>query len=691
VNKLFFLGYIDPGSGFVISTLCGWLISILVGLGGIIAIFLKRIIKFFKRHKKFRKIILYISILSIIIVALGVIMAGLVSKFNKRIVILGFDSLSYEILSSMLNEGSLANFSYLKENGTFALLSTTNPAQSPVAWAGFATGKNPGKNGIFDFIVRDPKTYKLDLSSVKFIQGRPKRTLKSKFFWQYLSDTGIPVTIISCPLTFPPQKLYGRLLSGMGVPDILGTEGTFTFYTTQDLNNNKDIGGNVFKIDKSAVMTMELIGPKVTKALDKASNVKVPFKATLEEGKDSICIEYQNNKFEIKRGQWSDWKEVLFKLSFLKKMRGIFKFYLAEINPEFKLYISPINFDPREPFFAISYPKIYSQELADNIGIYHTRGMPYDTWALNEKRITEDAFLEQANGVFEERKRMLDFELKRLRKGLLFCYFEDPDIIQHMFWRYIDPQHPLYEKDAPQEYRKTIKKCYESMDDILGSVMRRLNKEDTLIVLSDHGFGSFRRAVHINSWLRRNGYLELKNPSAESGAELLADIDWSKTKAYAIGFGAIYINQKEREKYGIVAAGPDTEELKTEISEKLEKWFDEKYREPIIHKVYKQQEIFSGDYRKDCPDLYVGFNLGYRASWQTAIGGVPKELIEDNLKKWSGDHLFDPHLIPGVIFSNRKIIKDNPAIYDIAPTILKIMGIGQDKLKKYNLDAEALF
>ncbi|MFA5177855.1 MAG: alkaline phosphatase family protein, partial [Candidatus Omnitrophota bacterium] len=224
-----------------------------------------------------------------------------------------------------------------------------------------------------------------------------------------------------------------------------------------------------------------------------------------------------------------------------------------------------------------------------------------------------------------------------------------------------------------------------------GTVLDKLDKDDTLIVLSDHGFGAFKRAAHLNSWLRKNGYLALKDNTADSGDELLADIDWPKTRAYAIGFGAIYINQQGREGLGIVMPGRETEDLKEEIAGKLTGWMDEKYNQPVIHKVYKGEQIFRGKYIAEAPDLYVGFNKGYRASWQTAIGGAPRALIEDNLKKWSGDHLFDPSFVPGVIFSNRKIGKEQPSIYDIAPTVLKITGYSEAEIKACDFDGEPLF
>jgi len=439
------------------------------------------------------------------------------------------------------------------------------------------------------------------------------------------------------------------------------------------------------------MMIMDLIGPRVVKAGGKPEPVKALFKATMNSDMTGVTIEFQKQKFELKAGEWSDWAEVTFKLGMLKKSKGIFKFYLVETDPDFKLYISPINFDPRSPYFTISHPKGYSGDLAEAVGLYHTLGMPLDTWAMNEGRLSEEPFIQLASEVTNERRKMLDHELNSFEKGVLFCYFESSDIIQHMFWRYTDPDHPLYKSEAPAKYRDTIEIWYQKMDEILGSVMDRIGEDDTIIVLSDHGFSTFRRAVHVNSWFRENGYQSLKNPNDESGGDLLKDIDWADTRAYAIGFGAVYINQQGRERYGIVKPGKETEELKAELVKKLKAWQDDKYDAQIINDVYPREEIFWGDYADISPDLFIGFNTGYRASWQTALGASPKGLLEDNLKKWSGDHLFDPKLVPGIFLTNKKLAKENPSIQDIAPTVIKIIGYDDEKMRACDFDGKPLF
>jgi predicted AlkP superfamily phosphohydrolase/phosphomutase len=682
-----FFAYIDPGTGYTIFSIGAWLVAFLVGFLGILSFFFKKIFSFFSKYKKPILFLIFILIL----VGIGaIIMSKKETKFDKKIIILGMDGLSPEIIEPMMEEGKLPNFTRLKEHGSYSHLSSTNPSQSPVAWTGFATGQNPGKNGIFDFIYRDPNNYRLQLSTTHIKGSKVESLLKGVPFWKYTSDKKITTVIITCPVTFPPQKIYGRMLSGMGVPDILGTQGTFSFYTTEPLQKDEDIGGKVFHVERNPAMNMSLIGPRRAKLGGRSENVKIPFTVTIKEDKHSIIIEWQNNRCELKENEWSDWQDVTFNLGPTKRVKGILKFYLAEISPEFKLYVSPINFDPRDPFFQISYPKNYSKQLAEKIGLFYTQGMPCHTWAVNEKRLTEEPFLKETLEVLREKIAMLDVELERFERGILFCYFETPDIIQHMFWRYTDSKHPLCEKDAPKKYKDMKEEWYKKMDIILGKVMNQVDKDDVVIVLSDHGFNTFRRVAHVNTWLRQNGYLALKNQVAKSGAELLQDIDWSKTKAYSIGFGAVYINQEGRERDGIVKPGKETELLKKEISKKLKEWFDGKFNQPVVNSVYAREEIFWGPYAYRAPDLYIGFNIGYRASWQTALGAVPSELLEDNLKKWSGDHLFDPKLIPGVLFLNRQVTKENPSIYDIAPTILKIVGFDEQRLKDLQLDGESL-
>lgn len=676
-------GYIDPGSGFPFFSVVPLIIGIAIGfLGGIIFM----IKKFFYFLRKFLLItLLLLGIMGFIIWKMSM---SEYPEFPQKILIIAMDGLDYNLMKEFLSEDELPNFRKLKERGSFLPLETICPPQSNVVWASFSTGMNPGNHGIFDFIMRDPKNYlpylslteissqpqRLKIGPFEFPLLRPKinNRRKASGFWEITSQRKIPTYVYFCPGTFPPEKIYGKMISGMGVPDIRGTMGTFSFYTTRPLEKDKDIGGLVFNVSrKSNLIATYLYGPRDTSKTP-AQDIKIPLNIEINPESRKVKIEVQNNIISLKEKEWSNWVRVRFKIDAFRKIEGICRFYLKSIEPDFELYCSPINFAPQTPIFPISYPKNFSKKLAKEIGLFYTQGMPYDTWALNERRIDEDVFLQQANFVLEEREKIFKKEFLKFRGGIFFFYFGYPDPIQHMFWHYRD------KRDSG--YHRVVLACYKKMDEILGWVMDRIDKDTLLIVLSDHGFGSFRRAVHLNSWLRDNGLLYLKDNEKES-KEFFERVDWLRTEAYALGLGGIYINQIGREAKGIIYPGKEKEEVKKEIIDKLSQWRDPKTGDPVVRKVYTQEEVFKGKFNQDAPDLFVGFNLGYRASWQTALGAVPSESIEDNLKAWQADHIFDPQLVEGVLFTNMKINSARkPKIIDIVPTVLKFLGIDYEDL-----------
>lgn len=661
--------YVDPSSGFVFLQNTFFLWSIALGL---LTFFLLLLKFFFRSIKKFLWILI---VLLVILVVVGVIMNSKDVK-KEKLIILGIDAMDVSITQQLMNEGRLPNFSYLKTKGGFSFLKTTNPSESVVAWSSFMTGLNPAGHGIFDFVMRDPENYLpyLSLNEISPASGRPKIRIRRKgeTFWNILSQNKISSDIYFCPNTFPSERVSGRMLSGMGVPDISGTMGKFSFYTSKGLSQeDKDSRGRIVQVmpDKGVIHT-ELYGPRISSA-GLVTETKIPLKITIEPDREKVSLEFQGNQVFLNKGSWSNWQRISFKIGPFKKTYGITRFYLKSIKPNFELYASPINFDPRAPLFPISYPDNYSAKLAKKIGLYYTQGMPYDTRALTENRLNEEAFLELVDEILGERRKILNEGLKEFRSGLFFFYLGTLDVIQHMFWRYLDSKHPLYEKDSL--HQDTIYKYYERMDQIVGDVLKGLDEDTTLIVLSDHGFSHFRKSVHLNRWLLENGFLFLKDGKNES-KEFFKDVDWSKTKAYALGFGGIYLNRVGREYYGIVNEA-EIQNLKRGIAMGLRQLKDSQTGEMIVKDVYFQEEIFKGPYINEAPDLFIGFNAGYRASWQTALGGVPNLIIEDNKKKWSGDHLVDPRLVNGLIFVNKNIDLKEASIIDIAPTILGFFGV----------------
>ena len=259
----------------------------------------------------------------------------------------------------------------------------------------------------------------------------------------------------------------------------------------------------------------------------------------------------------MRQGEWSDWLRVKFKVGLLQSIRGMVRFYLVSCEPELALYASPVNFDPHSPLFPISDPPEYAGELARRIGLYYTTGMVEDHAGLNNERISEQAYLDQCEIVWRERETMMLDELEAFKEGFFYCLFDTPDRIQHLFWRFTEPDHPANHGVAPSaEFARVIDDCYRRCDAIVGKALEFSDDETLFIALSDHGFNSFRRGVHLNTWLYDNGFLALRDGvrPGEAAGDLLRQVDWGRTKAYAVGLGGIYLNLKGREEQGIVAS-----------------------------------------------------------------------------------------------------------------------------------------
>ncbi|MGH9610613.1 MAG: alkaline phosphatase family protein, partial [Bryobacteraceae bacterium] len=321
--------------------------------------------------------------------------------------------------------------------------------------------------------------------------------------------------------------------------------------------------------------------------------------------------------------------------------------------------------DPEKPALPVSHPSFYASYLAKVMGTFSTLGMAEDTWALNEGVISESDFLEQAYSLMEERTAMFRNALEKTPRGAVACVFDTSDRIQHMFYRHLA---------KPGKYGGVIEDMYRRMDDLVGLAWKHTDERTALFVLSDHGFCGFRRGINLNTWLRENGYLALEDGAQESGP-YFRGVDWSRTKAYTMGLGGLYLNVKGREACGIVAPGAEAEALKKELIAKLTSLHDQEHDTVGIRTVYATSELYRGPYLEHAPDMIVGYNDGYRTSWDAAVGKVSATVFEDNRKAWSGDHSVDPLLVPGVLFCNRKLETEDPGIEDMAPTALTLFGL----------------
>jgi len=656
--------YIGPGAGFaILGSFMVFFFAIIAAILSVLIFPVRFVIRFVQVKKQGNK------------------------PYVKRVIVLGLDGLDPMLCEKFMSEGKLPNFQKLSEQGSFLKLKTSLPAMSPVAWSTFATGVNPGKHNIFDFLTPDRHSYLPVLSSTKIRD--PEKTLKigryriplkkpeiqllrkSRTFWKILGDHWIFSHIIRVPITFPPEKFYGALLSAMCVPDLRGSQGSFTFWRAQSAGG-KHTGGLELTLEKSGDSWKGYIpGPENTLSKDR-EELRINFE--LKPGKaGGFLLNLPDQKIRLVLKKYSDWIQFKFKAAPGIKVSGLAKFLLIKGGESPELYLTPLNLDPESPAMPVSHPGFYSTYLAKLFGPYSTLGLAEDTWALNERVIDEEAFLKQTWDYYLEREQAFFHCLSRTRKGVLAIVFDHTDRIQHTFFRCLDPKHPLYHTEEAKKYRGAIEEVYARADQLLGKVLARLGRRDLLLVMSDHGFKSFRRGINLNSWLWKQGYLACKN--GNGSAEMFKQVDWSKTKAYALGLSGIYLNLKGREAQGIVDPGEDAKKLRQELCGKLTGLKDPDSGEIAITKAYDAYAHLSGPYLENAPEVIVGYNEGFRMDWEGTLGAVSDKVFSDNTKSWSGDHCIDPALVPGVLFSSVKLKKTEAWIGDLAPTILRLFDL----------------
>ncbi len=512
---------------------------------------------------------------------------------------------------------------------------------------------------------------------------------KGNSMWGHISRSFQNSTVFRVPNTFPPEKIDGcQQVSGLGVPDLRGRIGTPSYYTTDPdfIADDNKYSIEITKLPEfEGVMETSIHGPfnKIF-SKDKGYPEKLNIPLKLKRTGGNVEIETSGTKATLVPGQWSDWIELEFPFNFIVKVRGIARFYLIESEPYIKLSMSPVHFHPAGPPLPISNPVSFSEDLFDEFGYYKTMGWAIDTWSLDQELFDEKAFLEDCYFTADKYEEMLSGFLDKKQDRLLVHVFMFTDRVQHMFWRFMNEEHPAYNPELAAVYGDTILESYKRMDRIAGMAMDKIDDNTALFIMSDHGFASWERSVNYNTWLVQNGLMHIYGQQGEKDLEDLFDktgeffssVDWSKTKAYAMGLGNIYINLKGREPKGIVEPGEEYEAVKAEIIEKLESFVDEETGIRPVNKVYRREDIYRNFNPDLIPDLRAGNTPPYRVSWQTSLGGMPSKIIETNTKKWSGDHCsYDPVFVKGIIFSNRIINEKEPDMIDIHPTVLKILGM----------------
>jgi predicted AlkP superfamily phosphohydrolase/phosphomutase len=572
---------------------------------------------------------------------------------------------------------ALPNLAELRRQGDFRRLATTIPPQSPVAWSTFITGMDPGGHGVFDFVHRDPATLQPFSSMAE--TAEPAHTLRigpyllplspghvrlrrqGIAFWQLLDAAGIPATVIHIPNNFPPFESHARSLAGMGTPDLQGGFGTFTFYTDDQLELTHEVaGGRTVRVRPTrGHLALAIAGPPNTLRRDRAPT-SVELQVDIDPAAPVARFRTGDEQFILGEHEWSPWIGASFSLiPAVKSVRGMFRLYAKQFRPVLQLYVSPVNLDPSAPAMPLSTPASYSRHMADTIGPFYTQGIAEDTAVYRAGYFDLQEYLAQSRLVAGEQFAMLQQAMREYRGGLLFFYFSTLDQNSHTLWG---------------KHEDTLLESYQSVDRAIGWATAHAGSA-TILVMSDHGFARFDRAFHVNSWLRKEGFLQLDNPSAVAAGEGLAHIDWSRTQAYALGLNGLYVNLSGREKHGSVNAGAAADDVLRLISQRLLALRDPKDGSVVVDAVYEPRRVFHGGVLASAPDLIIGFAAGYRGSWETALGATPENILEDNRDLWIGDHCIDPHLVPGVLLTNRPVRLTDPGLADLTVTILKEFGV----------------
>jgi predicted AlkP superfamily phosphohydrolase/phosphomutase len=475
-------------------------------------------------------------------------------------------------------------------------------------------------------------------------------------FWKPLEEAGIPVALVKLPVDFPPVEGRARVLSGLGTPDIRGSQGSFTFFTDDPLLVSDDTSGGIVVAVRdygSGRYSCRLTGPP-NSMLDGNPLLEKQFDVHRDVVAGAARIDLPDRKVLLAVGEWSEWVPISFDLlPGLASVSGMARFYLAEVSPYLKLYVSPLNMDPMDPALPISEPHSLSHSLAREVGRFYTQGFPEDTKALSRGVLNDEQYYEQARLVLDERMRLWEHSLDRFGDGFLFFYFSSLDLNMHMFYRAIDQHSPLHSSTDSVRFEGAIADLYSELDRAIGMALEAADDNTILAVFSDHGFAPYRRSFNLNSWLAEEGYAAIGDPYARQRDSFEA-LDWRETAAYGLGLNSLYLNLRGRERDGTVEPGDEAHELLQDIAARLENVRDPQTGLRVVERVYPVTGICppGSEIPSHAPDAIIGYAGGYRASWETTLGSFPTQIIEDNLDPWSGTHCISPALVPGTLMSN---------------------------------------
>ncbi|MSR74097.1 MAG: hypothetical protein EXS14_01320 [Planctomycetes bacterium] len=659
-----------------------------------------------------------------------------------RVILLGIDGLDEGLTRRFMAEGRLPELSKLAADGAFVALEPTNPAQSPVSWAALTTGMGPGSTGIFGFLNRritdqgvvpelagvrvervtvlsgaarvftliatavigllpwlilrrrHPRvalfsslaliaflllTVRSVLSEIPLTLPTPRSTRGGKALWEVLDKAGVPATSLRAPMAFPAPALeHGRLLTGLGTPDLLGTTGSWWLHGSDSIaleSARTQMGGTrtVLRETERGTWTGSIAGPR--NPLQPEESLHADLSLNLQSTASLVVGE---SRAVLPAAGFTDFVAVKFPFGQLAPpLQGLTRFCLLSAAPP-SLYQAPTGFDPRAqlPIAAITSPTQYGAELCEH-GLFDTCGWSTATNPYQDECIDAAVFMQDVRDVLARDEAMLFAAANKGDWRCLFSVLAAPDRVQHVAWSAFDTAHPGH-AGSDALLRDAIPWVYAEVDRIVGRLRREvLRPEDTLLLVSDHGFAPFSYAVNVNRWLAEEGLLSVRSGARSLGADLgreIQDVDWSRTQAYHLGLGRVWLNLKGREPHGIV----DPAQAPALLARLREGLLGLRYEgRPVLRSVALATELYRGPRCSESADLVLGFERGFRTSWNACLLGADEPLVFENRTRWSGDHCsVDPALVTGVLFSSRRMGESKRAqVLDVLPTVLTVLRV----------------
>jgi len=616
---------------------------------------------------------------------------------TRKLVVLAVDGMDPEITERLIRQGRAPHLADLAgASGVVRLLSSPG-AEPASAWTSLATGVNAGRHGVFDLIAPDaltrrPRAATLEPRASGLWLGRwwsegaaYRNVVDAESFWSRLGRVGARARVLFVPGTFPPEPLPGgTLIAGPPLPDWAGGFGSSYTWLASDVSPEQvgptRYGGRVERLSFSQnIARATLVGIRAPERID------LPLTIAWNPEARSANIDIADASVYLAEGQRSRWMEISVRLNFLTRIRGLVQMQLVKAGNDVQLYVSPVQWHPAAPPSRISTPGAAAARLFDRLGAYRTLAWPESAWALADGWLSDASFVAAQDETFADRAAALLSRVDSSGWDLIVGGIETLDTTGRLMWRFIDPGHAAHDSALAPRFARTIENMYVRLDELVGQIRSRLPAGVELVVVSPYGLYTARHVVDLNRWLASEGLLAWHAPPRPVTLAAMADptlwddaIDWTKTTARAMGAGHIYVNQRGRDPEGIVEPGAAYESVLQRLRERLEGLTDPISGRRVVSRVRLGRELYSGPHAARAPDLVVTFTPGFRASWDSMLGGAAEAAIERNRERWSAEHAsVDERTVPGVWLSTLPVSGTEMSVLDVAPTILQYLAPGE--------------